>query len=115
MRLDFLATETDEKHDFFRVIEMALTNIVNLVLMEKLVHKSFERWTQTELLTNQLAEEVCKNPSLSKRVLETTNINEVKGTLVQNDRIQCCRSRLRFLTSCRVRNMSGHISDGVRR
>lgn len=73
--LGFLPTDTGVKHVFFRLIEMALTNMADNRSMDILIHNSFERWIQLDILVNKLTEEICKHPSLTERVPELTTSN----------------------------------------
>lgn len=53
-------------------------------LMGTFIHNGLERWTPSNVLSKQLPEEVCKHPSIFKRVFEIKFTNKVKGTLVWN-------------------------------
>lgn len=80
----FLAADTGVKHPLFCFIKMAIADMEHHELMDKFSDRSFEFWPQSEVLTNKLSEEMCKHPSLAKRVLEITSPNYLNGTLVQN-------------------------------
>lgn len=75
------AADTGVKHAFFRFIEMALTDMIHHGITDKLIHNSFERWTQSEELMRKLAEEVFEHPDLTERVLEITESSETKANL----------------------------------
>lgn len=47
------------------------------------IKKRFERWIESEALTNMLAEEVRKHPSLTKQVLKITNSDKSEGNLAE--------------------------------
>lgn len=70
VKMCFLAAEISIKRTCFSFIQMALTNIVPHRLTDQLIHNSLERWIQAELLTNQMAKEMCKYSSLSKLTLK---------------------------------------------
>lgn len=51
---------------------MKLVDMKPHVLMDKLNHNSFMRRTQSDIIINKLAEEVCKHSNLTVGILETT-------------------------------------------
>lgn len=57
------------------------------MLIDKLNHNFFERWTRSDIAMKKLAEVVCTHPNLTERVLEITNFKETKENLVENGNI----------------------------
>lgn len=82
IKTGFLSGDADFEHAFFLFIEMALTDMVHYVLMNKLTNNSFELSNQSEVLTNKLAEEECEHTNLLKRVLKITSSINIRETLV---------------------------------
>lgn len=85
IKMNFLVADTGVKHSFFYSIEMALINTIHHGQMDKRIHNSLQLWTESEVLTNKLAEEVCKHPRFSRRLLRVTSTNEVEKALVRNE------------------------------
>lgn len=83
----FLAGKTGVKHDFFSFIGMALANMVHHGLMDILIHNSFERWQQSEVLVNKLAEGMCRLPHLTDCVLHISSSNEIRKHLVEHGNV----------------------------
>lgn len=81
--LGFLAVDTGIKSAFFRFIEMAVTDMEQHGLIDKIIHNSLDRWTQSETFVNKLAEEVCRRPTSTTRVMEITNSNKTKKILAE--------------------------------
>lgn len=52
-------------------------------LVKKEIHNSFEGWNQSEKLLKKFVDEMCIDPGLPGRVLDITNSNKTKRTLVE--------------------------------
>lgn len=66
VHMGFLAAVTGLKNAFIYLIEVALTDMVQLGLTDKVFYISSQRWTQSEILVSELAEELCKDSALLK-------------------------------------------------
>lgn len=54
-------------------------------LINKLIHNSFERWTKSDLLTKNLAEDVYKHSSLKEQGLDCIRSKNAKGILLEKE------------------------------
>lgn len=63
---------------------MAVTDMVHHGLIKRLIHNSVEHCTQSEVFVKKLAEEECKHPRLTERVLEITGSNKTKRYLFRD-------------------------------
>lgn len=78
IEMGFLTADIDAKLAFFSFIKMKIADMPHHGLVERHIHNSFKRWTQEEVPTNKLAEDVRKYLSWSERVLDITSFNDVK-------------------------------------
>lgn len=81
--MNFLAVDTGIRNASYCFVEMALTVLGQQRLSDKVIHSSFDRWNQTNIHANRLAEEVCRHLILKSRVIEITNSDKTKSNLVQ--------------------------------
>lgn len=61
---------------------MALTDLMHHGTMDEPIDNNFEGCTQSGILVDKFAEEVCKHPNLTRRVQKITNSNETETHLV---------------------------------
>lgn len=81
------SASTDVKDVFFRSTKMGSTFIAHQWLMDKRIHSRFECWTHSKMLVNELAEEMCKPPSIKERVVKITTCNVIKENFIKNETI----------------------------
>lgn len=82
--IGFNAASNCVRQACFCFVEKAINDMEHHRLMDEVIHESFERWTQSEVLTNNLAEEEFKHQSLTERVLELTRSMATKSNFVKS-------------------------------
>lgn len=85
VQMGFPVAERGVKLKFFFFIKMTVIFMVHHGVKEYFIHENFECLNLSEVLKNELAEKVGKNPSLAKRVSDITIYSKASGNIVQNE------------------------------
>lgn len=78
--MGIMAAETGVKHVRILFIEMTLTNVVLQGLMDRVIQKSYTRWTQLEILVKKVRQKTCKHPALLQKTslqVHGSNFDEI--------------------------------------